>query len=192
MEFNEASFDESATKAVETTSRILRDYVAHFFSCVTCREHFVSMYDSCSLDRCNRLSGKNWRELPLWLFETHNAVNIRLAQERMARMKQVASDIQSARWPKIHDCRLCWIDKDGNYDHEIVYLYLKHEYGQRSPSTIELRRQLANTTLGSRQGVRSPRLELLASNSHFICFAIAILFVGLCTSKQFIDKQKIE
>jgi hypothetical protein len=180
---------------VEETARILRDYVAHFFGCVACREHFVAMYDSCALDRCNRLSGdKQWRELPLWLFEAHNAVNVRLAKERRDRGQYAAV---SARWPKIQDCRLCWKDNDGDYDPEVMYLYLKHEYGQRSPSTIELMRQLANHTAATSSiAERAALPDMFASNSHFIgCGVVLALFVGFWTSRQLqssSSKQKIE
>ena len=59
-------------------SETLRNYIDHFFQCDVCRMNFLSMYDTCAFDGCHRLSEnpstseREWRELPLWLWETHN------------------------------------------------------------------------------------------------------------------------
>jgi len=59
-------------------SETLRNYIDHFFQCDVCRMNFLSMYDTCAFDGCHRLSEnpslleQEWRELPLWLWETHN------------------------------------------------------------------------------------------------------------------------
>lgn len=59
-------------------SETLRNYIDHFFQCDECRMNFLSMYDTCAFDGCHRLSKnpsrleKEWRELTLWLWETHN------------------------------------------------------------------------------------------------------------------------
>ena len=34
----------------------LRGFIEHFFACEECRTHFLAEYDTCALDRCNRLS----------------------------------------------------------------------------------------------------------------------------------------
>jgi hypothetical protein len=60
----------------------IRDYIAHFFPCTSCSEHFVERYDDCSYRRCSRLSDKvsksteaDWKELAKWLFQFHNEVS---------------------------------------------------------------------------------------------------------------------
>lgn len=59
-------------------SETLRNYIDHFFQCDECRMNFLSMYDTCAFDGCHRLSKnpssseEEWRELTLWLWETHN------------------------------------------------------------------------------------------------------------------------
>lgn len=59
-------------------SETLRNYIDHFFQCDECRMNFLSMYDTCAFDGCHRLSEnpsskeEEWRELTLWLWETHN------------------------------------------------------------------------------------------------------------------------
>jgi len=67
----------------ETVARTLRDYIDNFFGCESCRQHFVVTFDHCGHDRCDRLKEEwsereaDWIQLPLWLYETHNAVNVR-------------------------------------------------------------------------------------------------------------------
>jgi Erv1 / Alr family/Thioredoxin len=113
----------------------------------------------------------DWMELPLWLSRTHNAVNVRLLYERAARESTVTlslDDVQAVLWPPVRDCRACWInstiheDETETYDgatsasttptattrttltwnEEMVYQYLRLEYGQRDARTAEFRRQL--------------------------------------------------
>merc|ERR1711966_346769 len=74
----------------------LRDYIEHFFGCEVCRLNFLLEYDSCSLERCNRLTGEignidSWKQLPLWLYEMHNAVNVRLFHEGIEQEKKDAN-----------------------------------------------------------------------------------------------------
>ena len=117
----------------------IRDFVFHFFLCEECRMHFVTEYDGCSYERCNRLVDhggngdstnqnvelihKQWIQFPLWLYETHNGVNKRLHNERLElRRKQAAEgniedgiDYDSSlgdndvMWPPISTCPSCWL-----------------------------------------------------------------------------------
>jgi hypothetical protein len=34
----------------------IREYIANFFGCKECRDHFLSQYDQCSFRRCDRLT----------------------------------------------------------------------------------------------------------------------------------------
>lgn len=94
---------------------ILRDYIDYFFQCEVCRLNFLSMYDTCAFDGCNRLSDrpslsdKEWHELPLWLWETHNDVNVRLMNER----NTADSRDPSTPWESQQACPDCWRDEIG-------------------------------------------------------------------------------
>jgi hypothetical protein len=125
--------------STEEASRRLRDFIENFFGCNVCRMNFVNAYDQCSLDRCHRLkepddptaeqTQEEWMELPIWLFETHNAVNLRLMKERAAREQTTWNhdDEINSQWPSQADCPRCWRE-DGAWDEHYVYKYLRAEY----------------------------------------------------------------
>ena len=124
-----SSLSISTTEAAET----LRNFVEHFFACDVCRFNFLKDYDNCAHDRCHRLTSTEmntdqWIQFPLWLFETHNAVNVRLQDERLA--KQVDKEKKekiNVEWPSRDACPVCWLDH-GGWDDEAVYKYLRTEY----------------------------------------------------------------
>lgn len=118
------------THAAET----LRNFVEHFFGCDVCRLNFLKAYDSCAFDRCNRLTanemnGDQWILFPIWLFETHNAVNARLFREKADRENRLATPAEevATQWPAKNVCPKCWLDS-GGWDEESVYKYLRTEY----------------------------------------------------------------
>jgi Erv1 / Alr family len=120
----------TTTSAAET----IRNFVEHFFACDVCRINFITAYDACALDRCHRLNAdqmdsEQWIQFPVWLYETHNAVNVRLLHEKAQREHKTVSpsDEIQARWPSRKACPLCWLESDG-WDEEIVYKYLRTEY----------------------------------------------------------------
>jgi hypothetical protein len=157
VEYNKATFNANHLLVTETTARILRDYIDHFFSCLTCRENFLDMFDKCSFNRCDRLSDypiedeNDWIELPLWLHETHNHVNVRLFKEKAARdRKDVTSiDIVNIQWPSQQECSAC--RKDGvklddsgeiSWRPDKLFKFLRLEYGTRDAYMADLRREL--------------------------------------------------
>ena len=119
----------SANAAADT----LRDFVSNFFGCDVCRTNFNKEYDSCSLDRCNRLKDapfpQSWKQYPLWLLETHNAVNVRLMKEQAERDHRLPTtqDEIDKRWPSLEECPKCW-KEDGTYDEEIILKHLRVVY----------------------------------------------------------------
>jgi thiol oxidase len=150
VEYNKAmAFDEDRLLATETVANTLRDYLFFFFGCSECVSNFIKAYDLCALDRCDRLSKivrldeAEWLQLPLWLFETHNAVNVRLFQQRanLENRRVTANDIQSVKWPPKSECKACWTG-DGSWDAEYVYKILFLEYGPRDANSAELMREL--------------------------------------------------
>jgi Erv1 / Alr family/Thioredoxin len=157
VEYNKATFDPSHLLVTETTARTLRDYVDHFFGCLSCRENFLEMFDQCSFNRCDRLADypiedeNDWIELPLWLHETHNHVNVRLLKEKTVRDQKVISstDIASVQWPSRQECYACWRD-DADLENPDAFLwrldklfkFLRLEYGSRDAFTADVRREL--------------------------------------------------
>jgi hypothetical protein len=113
---------------------MLHDFVEHFFGCEVCRLNFLQSYEACDHDRCNRLITKagtedNWREFPMWLFETHNSVNLRLLRERAERENRLTTHEEelSVQWPSRTACRACW-HPDGRWDQDMVYYFLRLTY----------------------------------------------------------------
>lgn len=118
----------------EEAALTIRNYVEHFFACEVCRMNFLMEFDTCAFDRCNRLNNDagtvaEWKELPLWLAETHNAVNVRLMKEKLEREKTTPTlqDEIDKQWPARDDCPRCWRE-DGFSEEENVFRYLRLEY----------------------------------------------------------------
>ena len=92
-------------------------------------------YTSCALDRCKRLSTyhggdiQQWMELPMWMLETHNVINVRLMKEKAEKAKRSASlnDERDVQWPPRSVCAQCWHD-DGSLDKNVAYQFLRLEY----------------------------------------------------------------
>jgi Erv1 / Alr family len=112
----------------------LRAFIEHFFGCEVCRINFMQEYDSCSFNRCERLidkSGKfnDWKELPMWLFEFHNAVNVRLLKERAEAQSRnpTSEELTAVEWPARNHCPSCWYS-DGRFDPDRVYMFLQLIY----------------------------------------------------------------
>jgi len=138
--------------------QILRDYIEHFFGCEVCRLNFLHDYDSCGFNRCERLittdsigSPKDWKELPLWLFEFHNGVNLRLLNERAERDNNKTpttqqQELNDVEWPARKDCPSCWY-ADGRFDSDIVYLFLQLMYWpDELISSVQMRDLISATT----------------------------------------------
>lgn len=154
VEWNKQGDNKWIVIATEYAADTLRDYVAHFFGCQVCRENFLAAYDACAFDRCNRLKPHtdddendsyptDWEQFPLWLWETHNAVNVRLLHERATREGRTVSaqDETDVRWPSRQECPGCWRD-DGSWDEDVVYKYLRISYWPDDGLTSEYRREL--------------------------------------------------
>ena len=117
-------------------SETLRNYIEHFFQCDVCRMNFLQMYDNCAFDGCHRLSNRpsslehEWRELPIWLWETHNDVNVRLMGERLDQNnepKPNSWESQQARWPSLFSCPNCWRE-DKSWEEDLIFEHLSSVY----------------------------------------------------------------
>lgn len=114
-------------------ANVLRDFIANFFGCEVCRSNFLASFDDCAFERCNRLTEndldyEHWIQLPIWLHDTHNGVNMRLTREAA---KREGSDLDSvyetsSQWPSQQVCPKCWYE-DGSRD-EWIYKFLRVEY----------------------------------------------------------------
>lgn len=145
--------------STETVAVTIRNYINTFFGCEICRQNFVSTFDSCGHDRCHRLHSDishnehDWIQLPLWLLETHNAVNVRLLQEQGQRDNTTVTDndVISAIWPLSRDCPKCWLNANGSTpttipinkrNDDIMYKFLKVVYGQQDALYIKYQEQI--------------------------------------------------
>jgi Erv1 / Alr family/Thioredoxin len=184
VRYNRNQVVDQELMTTDFVAQTIRNFVEHFFTCDECRQHFLKMYDNCEFRRCDRLKKKTklsgdhvsdleWQQLPLWLYEIHNAVNVRLMHERADREKRAVGpqDEKDVRWPPMRDCHLCWLPTKGaatrKWNETVVFSYLELEYGQRDSSTSEFQRQLLEANLAAVdtnvQMLRSSRPSIAAS-----------------------------
>lgn len=152
VDFNRGAVFAANCLATESVAFTIRNYIDSFFGCEICRRNFVSAFDSCAYRRCDRLSlnatkttETDWIQLPLWLFETHNAVNVRLLKERAAREHRpipTVSEETAVMWPPGRDCPSCWLPTGETWNDHVIYKYLKLEYGQRDALSLEYKQEL--------------------------------------------------
>ena len=135
----------------------IREYLAHFFGCIECRNHFLAQYDQCSFRRCDRLTdnapvatAEDWKQLALWLWEVHNGVSVHVAHERinremesknvkttrfrMARLKR--DDEIKHLYPSLEQCFQCF-DEDGSWEEENVFEFLESTYWSKPDVTAD-------------------------------------------------------
>jgi hypothetical protein len=128
--------------STQEAASVLREYMIYFFNCDKCVKRFVGQYDSCGLQRCNRLSEQTefvsvdtWRQFPLWMWEVHNdvsrskanrAVEIFESRGRKAEARMFERDMRAV-YPHIDQCVTCF-DHEGKWNIDAVYNYLEREY----------------------------------------------------------------
>lgn len=166
VEWNKGVTNEWAVITAEDAANILHDYISNFFACDVCRKNFLQMYDACEHDRCNRLgtsetSEKEWKQLPLWLWETHNSVNVRLLHERHERdgkPKPTQEEIEGAQFPLRRECPKCWHD-DGTYSEMYVYQYLRLTYWLEDDVNKKLRTKFERSMRIHRERMKQLKIE---------------------------------
>jgi Erv1 / Alr family len=151
VDYNRAAAFHRNRLATEDVARTIRSVVDTFFPCEICRRNFVAMFDSCDFSRCKILHLEkseheiDWIQLPLWLLETHNGVNVRLMKEKAEREKRLSritvDDEIAVTWPPVRDCPRCW-QSDGAANPAMIYKYLKLAYGQRDDFFSEYKQEL--------------------------------------------------
>lgn len=131
------------TKNVAIT---IRDYVIHFYD----QSRFSYPLDLCSGGSCDFLlsnagSESKWIDLPIWLFERHNAVNIRIEKEKAARSSRqlTPKDVVHVRWPSHSDCGECWFGEEKwRFNKEKIFKFLTLQYGPNPAMKPILRAEL--------------------------------------------------
>ena len=176
LPFNRNAVVQKHLLVPSAVAKTIRDYIEYFFHCDDCRRNFLTMFDSCGHDHCNRLKTKtklglveatlDWEQPALFFYEVHNAVNVRLMKEKAAReewepSRQNELDVQ---WPPQYECRPCWKqDANGNllWEDKMVIQYLRLEYGIRDSEIATFRKQLAemNSKLMEEEHKRDSALE---------------------------------
>ena len=135
----------------EEAADTLREYIANFFPCTDCAEHFLERYDDCSYRRCTRLSDNfetatdaDWKEFGKWLWEFHNEVSVRILNEKadLELKKSKRSSLLNRQagpgrasvedeikvlFPTLHDCVKCFT-LDGGWNEDAVFLFLEKTY----------------------------------------------------------------
>lgn len=144
------------------------EYMANFFGCDDCREHFIKQYDNCSFRRCERLTSDkdnanadDWKQLALWMWEVHNDVNIRVAAKKVDRIQKKLNTqhLQGAQqikivpkqedeirvlWPSLESCLLCF-DDSGKWNEDSVFEFIERTYWDAPNSKFD--RLLTNRNL---------------------------------------------
>ena len=139
----------SKTFSPMETADTIRNFLQHFFTCRPCRENFIENYDECDNNRrCDRLAFKDdlntiapsdWKELPLWLWEVHNEVSVRLVHERAKKdydakgVRKIVTPKEEIKviWPNVETCILCF-NEDGTWNEGQVFRYLEKVYWPES------------------------------------------------------------
>ncbi|GAX23187.1 hypothetical protein FisN_39Hh017 [Fistulifera solaris] len=183
---------EDRSKAVSAVDagNVLRDFIAHFFGCDECRTNFLKAYDSCELDRCNRLRPTMittaWNEFPFWLFEMHNAVNLRLMREQANEETRTLTeeDERRSQWPTRLECPGCFNNTNGSFIKEAVLQHLRIEYWPDDQITQEYRKRLGETLDG-----RQPHTMLFAIT--LLCGLVTlVLLLGYLVRKSLLRRRR--
>lgn len=112
--------------------RAMHGYVKHFFGCTECTQHFQAMAER------NRLFDvKENDKAVLWLWISHNEVNLRLAGD-------VTEDphYPKIQFPSITRCAACRLPR-GAWNLPAVYQYLQGVYGTESLRDVRRARSAA-------------------------------------------------
>lgn len=154
--------------------KAIHGYVKHFFGCTECSQHFLNMAAK------NRLFDvKENDKAVLWLWISHNEVNLRLAGDITEDPKH--PKIQFPNASKCPECRLA----RGAWNLPAVYEYLQKMYGS---DNIQERRKLAQAGVAA-----SPFSNLdigMLSLLYILSFITLILVIKIFITKRFYRKRR--
>jgi thiol-disulfide isomerase/thioredoxin len=136
---------------VVNTERVaitMHDYVNNFLGCKICKKNFNKLYKkSCGkkVSECVRFSKKPkrgigvdprknihlpyWRDLAIWIWELHNAINIEVLYEKKKSIGKVPTEEEKAKviYPSKEMCLHCRT-LAGDWNETEVYSFLKSQY----------------------------------------------------------------
>jgi len=115
---------QARTDAEATASlRAIRGYVAHFFGCTGCAQHFGQM----ALSPTDPLAAADTAtEARLWLWRAHNAVNRRLNASSAVEVLQLG--LPKVQWPTLAECADCRPRSAKLWEASAVEEYLQGSY----------------------------------------------------------------
>lgn len=156
--------------------RAMHGYIKHFFGCTDCAQHFQAMA------KRNRLFDvKENDKAVLWLWISHNEVNLRLAGD-------VTEDPQHPKiqFPSITRCPACRQER-GAWALPAVYQYLQGVYGTEGIRDVRRARSAAADV-----AVSSPFTDLdigMLSLLYLLSFIILILVIKYFLTRGFYRKR---
>jgi hypothetical protein len=172
------------------TALALRNFIEHFFGCEVCRTHFMQAFDSCAYYGCQRLveyvgEMDDWIQLPMWLFEFHNGVNVRLMKEKAEREGRVPTPMDeiAVQWPSRKDCPMCWHD-DGKFEYQNVFTFLRLTYWPDDAYSEQLQKDMINSKLNRRR-----QRQALWNKLKFVVIPL-LLILGSWGVFMFLEYQK--
>ena len=128
--------------SAKEAGNVVREYMALFFNCEKCSKRFISQYDDCSFQRCNRLSDEtvdapieSWQEFPLWLWQVHNDVSRSKSMRASDFHEKAGKRGEAKKWehdmkaiyPHLDQCISC-VTLEGTWNLNAVYRHLEKEY----------------------------------------------------------------
>jgi hypothetical protein len=153
------------------------------------------MYDSCAHDRCTRLGSDakglvsekqtSWAQLPLWLFEAHNGVNVRLVKEKAERDKRTATKQEEldALWPSKRECYACYNvnakdSDDMPWNKTNVYKWMELEYGQRDANSANVMKELQALSVSAEKEAQKKQSRFKIANGSMLMVLCVVFALG--------------
>lgn len=157
--------------------RALHGYVKHFFGCTECSQHFQAMAER------NRLFDvKENDKAVLWLWISHNEVNLRLAGD-------VTEDPQHPKiqFPSVARCPACRQER-GAWALPAVYQYLQGIYGTEGIRDVRRERAAAAAAAAAPSPFSDLDIGML-SLLYLLSFLILILVIKYFLTRGFYRKR---
>eukprot|EP01023_Acetabularia_acetabulum_P003730 TRINITY_DN11545_c0_g1_i2.p1 TRINITY_DN11545_c0_g1~~TRINITY_DN11545_c0_g1_i2.p1 ORF type:complete len:521 (-),score=66.06 TRINITY_DN11545_c0_g1_i2:596-2116(-) len=109
-----------------TWLRGVEAYIRYFFGCSTCQKHFMELITT---QEAQAITSR--RDAVVWMWQSHNKVNKRLAQEEKEQGTGDAG-FPKLQWPPVSLCSDCYLTNNEvepawSYPH--IYQFMMHYYG---------------------------------------------------------------
>lgn len=149
----------------------VRDFLAEYFKCLYCRNHFLKQFDSGAYDLA--AARRSSAEALLYLWRLHNAVSVRITAWH--RCESV-----DRRWPPMSLCPTCWdlFAEDWDVLSESVAILRSREAGAGAPSAERAGRALGLRSDGP--ALRALQLGALPRRREVLAFLLGSFTEGPC------------